>query len=120
MSRSSPPTPPSVSLVAATRWCLEHLDAHPAALIGVEPDSDAAQFHVVPLRCDDPLDDLASLVIPPHWLHRVLVCDTELLGPSRWSRVALGVTDDNQQHLCLRRRDGGTWEGAPSIVSSGR
>ena len=105
-------TPSPVSVAAATHWCLEHLDAHRAVLVGVEPGPDAVEFHVVPLRCDDLFEDLTGLEMPPAWRVRVLVCDADLLGESHWSRLALGADDERHTYVCLRAPDGHTWEGA--------
>lgn len=105
--RSSPPTP-HVSIADATRWCLTHLDAHRAALVGVEPRPHVAEFHVVPLRWDDPIGDVNDLVIPTTWSLRVVVGDGELLGHTGWERVSFGFGADGQRYACLRRFDGHT------------
>ena len=114
MSTSAPlsPTPPSVS--DATNWCLEHLDAHPAVLVGVEPGTRSADFHVVPLCADDLLDDVAGLRLPGSWTVCVVVCDGPLLGEVGWDRLALGVDRLGSRHLCGRSFDGRTWEVPPA------
>ncbi len=101
---------PRVSVADVTRWSLTHLDAHRAALIGVEPRHHAAEFHVVPLRCDDPIGDVTGLVIPSTWPLRVVVGDGVLLGHPGWARIAFGFGAGDERHVCFRRADGRTWE----------
>ena len=80
---------PTVGAVA--RWCLEHLGAHAAALVGVSPGASTADFHIVPLCAADPIDDIASLAIPPSWIIVVVVVDGVLIGAPDRSRLAVGV-----------------------------
>lgn len=105
----SPPSEPRPTVAAAVEWSLHHLAAHRAALVGVEPGTDGLDFHVVPLRPDDPIADLGSLAVPDSWAILVVVLDDELIGGPPGVRLALGLD---------RRHDDGAGASRPGAGSS--
>lgn len=88
-----PPLPdqPAPTVDEVVGWSLDHLTAHRAVLVGVEPGLDAAGFHVVPLSPEDPIADVASLAIPASWEILVVVLDHALVGGDSNARLAVGV-----------------------------
>lgn len=93
---------PACSAESATRWCLEHLDAFEAVLVGVESGAEAADFHIVPLLADDLISDVAALTIPSSWQTLVVVTDGPLLGAQPGTRIGLGVDRSGATHVECR------------------
>lgn len=87
----SSPDPPAPTVDEVVGWSLDRLTAHRAVLVGVELGLGAAEFHVVPLRPEDPIADVTSLSIPDSWEILVVVFDDDLVGGDTGARFAVGV-----------------------------